>query len=645
MPSGAHKILAVLALLSTLGWGGRASAEERRAPGVAGLVHAEASPIATAGVYAYQLSNFSLHKVTTDAQGRFLFQDLPAGLYKIIAHKAGFEPVVLLLTRTTAQAYQFVNLELTQSNPKEPAGPAPDGEDVWSLRARIPADVLRDIELAGAETVQLAQERLPAPSANGLLSQFHTEMQAMTGVDGITAASESQVSGAQLGIQGRLGQMQVGLRGRFWQFEPSSLAPGGAGMGQTSAVSLDLESSPGSKLAVTSLSNRLGARQQGQGLDSPIDFEHYRVSWSQPIGNGQSDFAAQYTSESNFNRAGANDPAAIPAESRTWRVEGSYTTSFSPRTTLQAGMRYRAQQFDLSGTGDAAAQALGNLAGSGNLDLFGRGSFRLQPAFLVEYGLYSTLADGSVEMTPRCGVVLRLGDDWQLETAASRRAYSTTSPLAPVFLPTLYKEADLCEEGSRSCYEVHLSRSSGDGNSISLGAVDRTFGKTLRLYFSEDLFDRLESLYLVPGDEVPELRLSVTRRLAPKVVSTFEGSLASGGGGTFFAPAGQSYENRVQYLTTSVETKFQSTSTGVFVAFHRLSQTLSPFGANGGPASAVELQRLQLMLSQDLNILFDLAGTWAVQLDMEVSRTSSPLVPNGDAELQKRFLGGIAVKF
>jgi hypothetical protein len=149
----------------------------------------------------------------------------------------------------------------------------------------------------------------------------------------------------------------------------------------------------------------------------------------------------------------------------------------------------------------------------------------------------------------------------------------------------------------------------------------------------------------VPGDEVPELRLSVTRRLAPKVVSTFEGSLGSGGGGTFFASAGQTYENRVQYLTTSVDTRFQSTATGVFVAFHRLAQELSPFGGGTGPASAVQLERLQLMLSQDLNILFDLAGTWAVQLNMELSRTSSPLQANGDSEIHKRFLGGIAVKF
>src|SRR5262249_10477752 len=167
-----------------------------------------------------------------------------------------------------------------------------------------------------------------------------------------------------------------------------------------------------------------------------------------------------------------------------------------------------------------------------------------------------------------------------------------------------YQEANLCEEGSRSCYEVHLSRAGDDGNAISLGAVDRTFGKTLRLYFSEDLFDRLESLYLVPGDEVPEIRLSVTRRLAPKVVSTFESSLASGGGGTFYAATKQAYENRVQYLTTSLDTRFQSTATGVFVAFHQLSQQLSPLAGTTAPPSALELQRLQLMLSQDLNILF-----------------------------------------
>ena len=65
-------------------------------------------------------------------------------------------------------------------------------------------------------------------------------------------------------------------------------------------------------------------------------------------------------------------------------------------------------------------------------------------------------------------------------------------------------------------------------------------------------------------------------------------------------------------------------------------------------ASQVSLERLQLMLSQDLNILMDLAGDWTVQLNMELSRGSSPLASSfggRDDELRKRFLGGIAVKF
>ena len=34
----------------------------------------------------------------------------------------------------------------------------------------------------------------------------------------------------------------------------------------------------------------------------------------------------------------------------------------------------------------------------------------------------------------------------------------------------------------------------------------------------------------------------------------------------------------------------------------------------------MELERLQLMLNQNLNILLDLASDWAVQLNMELSR-------------------------
>ncbi len=111
----------VLALLLA-GAASAAAAEPARQAAVAGRVVGKTAPLSAAGVYAYQLADLSLRKVTTDAQGNFLFRDLPAGLYKVIAHKAGFLPAVVLLTRTTAQTYQFVELNLAANNPGERTG-------------------------------------------------------------------------------------------------------------------------------------------------------------------------------------------------------------------------------------------------------------------------------------------------------------------------------------------------------------------------------------------------------------------------------------------------------------------------------------------------------------------------------------------
>src|SRR5262249_47049573 len=95
------------------------------------------------------------------------------------------------------------------------------------------------------------------------------------------------------------------------------------------------------------------------------------------------------------------------------------------------------------------------------VDLFSRGSLRLQPAFMVEYGLYSMLQDGSLALTPQGGVVLQLGDGWQVRGSASQRVYQETG-LVPEFLPVLYKASDLCEDGGKACYEVDIANRAGD---------------------------------------------------------------------------------------------------------------------------------------------------------------------------------------
>lgn len=661
-----RKSVPMLFVLTLLGLGGTLRAEVPVA-GVGGRVVGEANPLSSAHIYAYQLADLSLRKVLTDGKGNFLFQDLPVGLYKIIAHKAGFVPAVIMLTRTTAQAYQFLEVQLAERQ----AGHGRDEDDFWAVRARVPGDVLRDIETSEAiasgmisPTPELPPFRLnPTGAASGnridaaavagaLATSFQAEMQALTGVDSI-ANSGGQMSGAGLGLKGQLGQTQVDVQGRFFQLNPDQTFQSGSGLGQASSVAIDLAHGPGSRLSIVSLNNRMSGRSES-GIGSPVDFEHYGFNYSQAIGeNGRSEIAAHYTAENNFHRQAAIDPLDIPGQSRSWKIEASYIETFSDRNTLQAGLRYRDRQFGLgdaerlSGPGGASglpSKLYDQQQDLASVDLFSRGGLRVEPAVLLEYGLYSTLSDGSLALTPQGGVVLQLGSDWQLETSAAHRVYRD-QPTVPDFLPTLFQQRDLCEQGSESCYQVNLSRKVGD-DSLTFGAVQHKVGDTLRLYFSEDFFDRAESLYLVRGDQLPELRVGFKHKFAKSVVAKLDSSLASGGGGVFVAADGLPYQNRVRYLVTSLDTKFLGSKTGIFVAFHRLEQGLDPAGdAAGRTASQVSLQRLQVMVNQNLNFLMNLASDWAVQLNMELSRGFDPSTGLSSDGTRRRILGGIAVKF
>jgi hypothetical protein len=277
---------------------------------------------------------------------------------------------------------------------------------------------------------------------------------------------------------------------------------------------------------------------------------------------------------------------------------------------------------------------------------------RLRPAVLVEYGLYTTLRDGSLSLTPHGGLVLQLGDDWQASALASGKVSSEDRQVPQDFIPAFYHASNPCTQGEQSCYKVSLSRSTQQGESaLSVGAVHREIGETLRLFFDDDFFNHVESLYLVRGDELPEVQFGVSRKVTPKILARLESNVGEGGGGILYATGQERYENSVRYLVTSIDTRFQGTETGLFVSFHHLEQELDPvrdaLQVTDHDRTRLELQRLQLMLTQDLDILFDVAADWALKLNMEVSRGSvlfGPPAADSD-ELRRKILGGFAVKF
>ncbi len=636
MSDFSRSTLLVTALLTLVGAGAAVGDALPAGAGgaVAGRVTAGESPLDAARVYAYQLADLSLSRVITNGEGRFLFEALPAGLYKIIAFKTGFVPAIVMLSRASAEASQFLDLQLA---PAEGVNPIEGG--FWSVREQIPSDVLRDIERADAEVASVPSFSMRVPDA-----EVRATMQATAGVAQGLEFGTSQVTSGRVGIDGRIRDLRMSLSGLYSELVSDGEASAEAAGGHVQRVSFRFESEDSARVNITTHANQMTTLQRGGPAE--VGFESHIVSWSQPFGReGRSDVVAQYTSESNFYSQGRLTPQEIPEASRSWRVEGSYTTPVTDRATIQAGFRYRELDSYYSGSRRDPLMLLPEET----VELFGRGGLRVKPAVLVEYGLYSTLRDGSLSLAPQGGVVLSLGSNWRASTLASMRVHDGGVPELRDFAPVYHGERGSCDQGEEACYRLLISRLFGEDEAITFGATHREYGDTMRLFFDRDFFNRLESLYLVRGDRVPEIQFEVKRRLAPTILTRLQSSVAAGGGGLVMANNQRAYENAVRYLVTSLDTRFEDTSTGVFVAFHRLEQALSPLGRPGRGVFAhpeIELERLQLMLTQNLGAIHRLAADWAVHLNMELSRGATPETASfEDDELRKRLTGGLAVRF
>lgn len=648
-------LLAVLAL-SLLGVGVVSADEGIGSAGGAlnGHVQSLTSPLPQSMVYAYHLGDTSLRKVVSDIEGNFRFDSLPAGLYKVIAFRDGFVPSIALLTRASAQAQQFLDLELLEDTAVAPS----NDDSFWSVRDRIPSDVLRDIETAAAET--------KADVNNARLDQrltprnIETQMNAVAGMQEGLEIGNAQLAGGSVGIQGEVSDLYIGLTGNFVEMQPVATSESAATVsnGRTQLVSVQVENDDQSAVRVTSLSNRMvSPGSKGSNL-SNIGLESHSVSWTQSIGEtGRSDFAVYYTEENNFYRQAPIEPIGIPDASRSWRIEGNYRASLTPRASFETGVRYLDRQAEFFRP-DPIVGGLATPLPAERVDVFGKGGMQVSPAILVEAGFLSSLRDGNLSaVSPTAAMVLSLGQNWRAHASGSYQVHNLQlDSIHQGFTPVLFEEhSSACGYAEEYCYQLLLARKGQNFDQMSLGFTHRRFDETLHLYFNEDFFNRLESLYLVSGDEIPEVQFSASHQVTPMILATLKSNIAAGGGGLLLTSDRSRYENEVRYLVTSLDTQFRQTSTGVLLAFHHMAQELTPLEQYSGrwrrrvaQPTLFELERLQLLLSQDLVIFSEAVSDWAVQLNMEVSRglpEAVPTVAETNDEIHKRITGGVAVKF
>ena len=645
-----RRAAAIFATLTLLALARSAYAES---PGLEGRVVLNQSPVSEARVYAYQLVEKSLHKVLTDGSGRFLFESLPAGIYKLIAHKVGLQPAIQLLQRDAAESAQFIELQLTEEA-------AAELTDFWSVRSQIPGDVLRDItapegspgtpgtpEIDGAEPTELAN--LVLGDGSGMTSALLAEVSAVSGVHDVTPSASARLSGANVGLKGNLGKVKLSMLGDFQtiasDLEPLAADPGIGIDGQTHSVSFNVQTPGQGDFDLSSSSNRL--TMMDERFTTPVEASQLFLGWKRSVGaNGTTSVKASLIEENGlYNRAWI-DPLGLPTSSRTLRVEGGYARAIDGFGELRTGLRYRessgAYARRLTGTGSSllATQAL---------DAYGDGGWQANEKVLVQYGLFSTMTDGSISITPRGGFVFQMGPLWQSSVTAAHRVVSQDEQPGTDFQALVLDGSMTCGEAETACYQMAVMRSSGIDNQLALGASYRELDETVRMYFSGDFFDSSEGIFLVPGDRLPEVHASVRQRLSPGIVAKVQASVADGGGGVFQSVNRRHYENQVSMVSSGIDATFEKTATGVFLSFHRLDQRLAPISrsANRDAAEpAADLRRLELVVSQNLSAIWDLTQDWAVHLGMGLAQGASFFHSDVDsAAIQRRVVTGVAVRF
>ena len=606
--------------------------------GVAGRVLTDARPVSEATVYAYQMVERTLRSVLTDGAGQFRFADLPAGLYKIIAHKAGFAPAVLVVTRRAAGDHQFVQVELP-ATADEPAG-----EGYWELRSEVPGDVLR--ELDGPPTVAVFAL---APTVPELAPTFLTQVAAETSVGDLQTDARAQLVAGEVGLEGRLGRMRVAVDGAFRTLASDVVSADTAATtveGEAAALRVRLEGPSSGRFDLATESERLLTVVGGGEI--PVGFERFQLNYHRDFADeGSTAVFAQYLDETGLYADRRVHPVELPRASRVLRIEGNYARPLGDDVRLRSGLRFRESVRDYATESLDARDAVE----ARTFDAWSFADWTIDSTYVVQYGLFTTARDGSVSVAPRGGLLVRFRPEWEASISASRRFEVSESDqwLPGEFTPATLRSALGCADAEASCYELQVLHGHGDADHVRVGGSWREFDRTVRLFLEDDSFDG-EGLFLVPGDRLPEYHATVRRQLGPKFVANWSSSYAEGGGGTFQAANRRAYENDVRYLSSALETTFQPTSTGIYVAFHRVEQRLDAVrrqAARRSTTTASELETYELAVSQDLSTLFDVATDWAVRVGFELLRggTLFQSVPVDDEEYRHRVTTGVAVRF
>ncbi len=612
------------------------------APPISGIVRHLERPIAGALVVFYNLGDTSLTRSRTASDGTFVLASAPVGVYDLIAYKRGFVPaLVRFWHQGQAEGVSAVRIQLAARGPT-PAGPAA-AENLWELRGRLPADVLREIAnevgMGQPQAQAQPQPQAQAPGKPGDATRIDHAMGGEVRTVANVGSADTTLSRTAVGVRGDLPNgWQYDLRGDYAAVSENSIASDSTpNTGNVAGLALDVATSPEDHLTLRTRRHTLSFRD-----DRPASFQSHGVSWRRDGEEGTAEsVAARYIEETNLYRATSSGTTFFPVASRTWEVKGHYERPAGDNPGVAVGMTYRHREGSVGPSGIGSDGAF--LLSAPDADLSATASARLSSHAQVEGGVIARYLSGGYGLAPVAAVRYDLGNQTTVFVRGLLRARESGTGNATAF-PLVVSIEESSEATSRKGFTVGIERRDGNGSLVRMEASNQRVSEAVRAFFEGDFLTEFDSVYLFDGNLVRQYQAVATRRLSQNVSGTM--SVRYGLIDSDIAPEsvlGYGISgNKGRFWSARAAVEVLPTRTGVAVVVRGARQKLDTPAA----LRSNDSDKIAVSVAQDLSVvgITPFGAVWKLLVALESARTTAT-TERDEVVATKRLLGGVAISF
>lgn len=591
---------------------------------LSGVLRADGVPLAGVSLVVRGLSGAAASVVRilkTDAEGTFCLADATPGVYAILAAVPGFRSASAhVLHRATADGLSFVRLDLDRERRGVlPAGPG-GALDPWIARAVSGGDVLRD-----EARTEAAPAPSPAPGPIGTASASATTAAAfpfrgsVASMQGFAAEGGAARSQTSLDVRGSLGSgVRWGLSGEYDRVMSQS----GETLGGASSVALDLLPSAGQSIRVSSRRSEIPSLE---AADARLDA--HSVDWTASRDNGsRASVSARLLSHRNLESA-ALPKALFHREGSALEVDARYRSELGGGSFVRVQLGYRSDVTEGAGALDPQPYREARVGGAAGV--------RLLDALVVEAGGTGDYSVDSRGIAPELTLSVEALAGLTVYGFASHR-FEQRVPGARTFGIVGVDDADLVR-ATRALYRTGVRLGDQPTGRLELEASRRELSEVFQLLLDTDLIDRVDALYLFPGDVADEVSGSITFSVRENVAARLAllGGRVRGDG-----IAEGTTRNEARYWVSSAHIEVLPSGTSVSVRYRLLEQELGT-GASGYRNGR---ESVDVTLAQEvpIPILRAVGSRWQALFSIAMGSRQEGLA---DPRLNRQMAGGLSLSF